>query len=559
MRSGRSAELWAPRSEKECKVAGGQQRSLGDFDYVIVGAGSAGCVLANRLSADADQRVLLLEAGGKDSYFWIHVPIGYLYTQNNPRTDWCFQTEPEEGLNGRALAYPRGRVLGGCSSINGMIYMRGQTRDYDHWRQLGNAGWGWEDVLPYFKCAEDFYRGADEMHGSGGEWRVEDMRLTWEILDAFRDAAAEVGIPKIDDFNRGDNEGSSYFHVNQKRGVRWNTSKAFLRPVMDRPNLTILTHAQAMRIRFDGRRATGVEVRDKAGAASAAARREVILASGTIGSPQLLQLSGIGPAALLQKLGVPVVHELKGVGENLQDHLQIRLAFKVSNTRTMNERANSLLGRIGMGLEYFLFRRGPLTMAPSQLGAFAKSDAARETPDLEYHVQPLSLEKFGEPLHPYPAFTASVSNLRPESRGYVRIRSPDPFAAPAIKPNYLSSARDRKVAAEAIRLTRRICAASALRRFEPEEFKPGTHLTSDEELATAAGDIGTTIFHPVGTAMMGQDDMAVVDERLRVHGIEGLRVVDASIMPTITSGNTNAPTMMIAEKAADMIREDRRS
>jgi choline dehydrogenase len=539
-------------------VAGGEQRSLGDFDYVIVGAGSAGCLLANRLSADADQRVLLLEAGGKDSYFWIHVPIGYLYTQNNPRTDWCFKTEPEAGLNGRALAYPRGRVLGGCSSINGMIYMRGQARDYDLWRQLGNTGWGWEDVLPGFTRAEDFYRGADALHGAGGEWRVEDLRLSWEILDAFRDAAAEVGIPKVDDFNRGDNEGCGYFHVNQKRGVRWNTAKAFLRPVMKRPNLTVLTHAQAMRIRFDGRRATGVEVRDKAGAASAAARREVILASGAIGSPQLLQLSGIGPAALLQKLGVPVVHELKGVGENLQDHLQIRLAFKVANTRTMNERANSLVGRIGMGLEYLLFRRGPLTMAPSQLGAFAKSDAARETPDLEYHVQPLSLEKFGEPLHPFPAFTAAVCNLRPESRGSVRIRSPDPFAAPAIKPNYLSSARDRKVAAEAIRLTRRICAAPALNRFAPEEFEPGTHLTSDEELATAAGDIGTTIFHPVGTAMMGQDDMAVVDERLRVHGLAGLRVADASIMPTITSGNTNAPTMMIAEKAAAMIREDRR-
>jgi choline dehydrogenase len=396
------------------------------------------------------------------------------------------------------------------------------------------------------------------MHGAGGEWRVEDLRLSWEILDAFRDAAAEVGIPKVDDFNRGDNEGCGYFHVNQKRGVRWNTAKAFLRPVMKRPNLTVLTHAQAMRIRFDGRRATGVEVRDQAGAASAAARREVILASGAIGSPQLLQLSGIGPGALLQAFGVPLVHELKGVGENLQDHLQIRLAFKVANTRTMNERANSLVGRIGMGLEYFLFRRGPLTMAPSQLGAFAKSDAARETPDLEYHVQPLSLETFGEPLHPFPAFTASVSNLRPESRGSVRIRSPDPFAGPAIKPNYLSTTRDRKVAAEAIRLTRRICSASALRRFEPEEFKPGTHLTSDEELARAAGDIGTTIFHPVGTARMGRDEMAVVDERLRVHGLAGLRVVDASIMPTITSGNTNAPTMMIAEKAADMIREDRR-
>ena len=533
-------------------------RNLGEFDYVIVGAGSAGCVLANRLSADPDHRVCLLEAGGKDRYIWIHIPIGYLYTQNNPRTDWCFKTEAEAGLNGRALNYPRGRVLGGCSSINGMIYMRGQARDYDHWRQLGNAGWGWDDVLPAFTRAEDFYKGADEAHGAGGEWRVEDMRLSWEILEAFRAAAAEVGIPGTDDFNRGDNEGCGYFHVNQKRGVRWNTSKAFLRPVMGRANLTVLTHAQATRIRFDGRRALGIEFRGKGGAAYVAARREVILAGGAIGSPQLLQLSGVGPGGLLQDFGIPLVHELPGVGGNLQDHLQMRLIFKVANTKTLNERANSLLGRIGMGLEYFLFRRGPLTMAPSQLGAFAKSDPALETPNLQYHVQPLSLDRFGEPLHPFPAFTASVANLRPESRGRVRIASPDPFAAPSIQPNYLSTEADRKVAATAIRLTRRIAAAPALARFEPREFKPGEAFQSDDELATAAGDIGTTIFHPVGTAKMGDDALAVVDARLRVHGIGSLRVVDASVMPTITSGNTAAPTMMIAEKAADMIREDRR-
>ncbi|MCH8997161.1 MAG: GMC family oxidoreductase N-terminal domain-containing protein [Proteobacteria bacterium] len=531
---------------------------FGEFDTVIVGAGSAGCVLANRLSADPDHRVCLLEAGGKDRYIWIHIPIGYLYTQNNPRTDWCFKTEAEAGLNGRALNYPRGRVLGGCSSINGMIYMRGQARDYDHWRQLGNTGWGWDDVLPAFTRAEDFYKGADEAHGAGGEWRVEDMRLSWEILEAFRAAAAEVGIPGTDDFNRGDNEGCGYFHVNQKRGVRWNTAKAFLRPVMDRPNLTVLTHAQATRIRFDGRRATGIEFRGKGGAAYVAARREVILAGGAIGSPQLLQLSGVGPGGLLQDFGIPLVHELAGVGGNLQDHLQMRLIFKVANTKTMNERANSLLGRIGMGLEYFLFRRGPLTMAPSQLGAFAKSDPALETPNLQYHVQPLSLDRFGEPLHPFPAFTASVANLRPESRGRVRIASPDPFAAPSIQPNYLSTEADRKVAATAIRLTRRIAAAPALARFEPREFKPGEAFQSDDELATAAGDIGTTIFHPVGTAKMGDDALAVVDARLRVRGIDALRVVDASVMPTITSGNTAAPTMMIAEKAADMIREDRR-
>ena len=540
-------------------MAADADNTLGAFDYVIVGAGSAGCVLANRLSADPDVSVLLLEAGGKDDYFWIHVPIGYLYTMNNPRTDWCFQTEAEDGLNGRALAYPRGRVLGGCSSINGMIYMRGQARDYDQWRQLGNAGWGWDDVLPYFKRSEDYSHGADELHGAGGEWRVEEMRLSWEILDAFRAAAAEVGIPNTDDFNRGNNEGCGYFQVNQKSGVRWSTATAFLKPVRDRKNLTVLTHAQAKRITFDGRRANGVEIIQKGTDGHVAARREVILASGAVGSPQLLQLSGVGPGELLQAFGVPVVHELKGVGENLQDHLQIRLAYKVQNTKTLNERANSLIGKVGMGLEYFLFRRGPLTMAPSQLGAFAKSDASRETPNLEYHVQPLSLEKFGEPLHPFPAFTASVCNLRPESRGSIRIKSPDPLAHPAIRPNYLSAPADRQVAADAIKLTRSICAAPAMARFRPEEFKPGSEYASDEELAKAAGDVATTIFHPVGTAKMGDDDMAVVDARLKVHGLDGLRVVDASVMPTITSGNTNAPVIMIAEKAADMIREDRRA
>ncbi len=531
---------------------------VGSFDYVIVGAGSAGCVLANRLSADPDVSVLLLEAGGKDNYIWIHIPIGYLYTQNNPRTDWCFTTEPEEGLNGRALNYPRGRVLGGCSAINGMIYMRGQARDYDQWRQMGNLGWSWEDVLPYFKRSEDQARGPDAFHGVGGEWRVEEMRLSWEILDAFRAAAAELGIPNTDDFNRGDNEGCGYFQVNQKKGVRWTTAKAFLKPVMGRPNLTVLTHAQAKRIRFEGRRAAGVELWLKGTPAYAAAKGEVILATGAIGSPQLLQLSGIGPAGLLRAHDIAVVHELPGVGENLQDHLQIRMVFKVRSTRTLNEQANSLLGRAWMGIEYALFKRGPLTMAPSQLGGFAKSDASRETPNLEYHIQPLSLDKFGDPLHRFPAFTASVCNLRPESRGFVRIKSADPRAAPAIKPNYLTAPADRQVAADAIRLTRRISAARAMARFSPEEFRPGVEYQTDAELARAAGNIGSTIFHPVGTCKMGRDSMAVVNERLCVRGLEGLRVVDASIMPTITSGNTNAPTIMIAEKASDMIREDRK-
>jgi choline dehydrogenase len=537
----------------------GDARSIGGFDYVIVGAGTAGCVLANRLSADPDVSVLLLEAGGRDRWIWIHIPVGYLYTQNNPRTDWCLRTEPEAALGGRALAYPRGKVLGGCSSINGMIYMRGQARDYDQWRQAGNRGWGWDNVLPYFRRSEDYVHGADEVHGAGGEWRVEEMRLSWAILDAFRAAAAEVGIPNTADFNRGDNAGCGYFQVNQRRGVRWSTAKAFLRPAMARPNLKVLTGAQATRIAFAGRRAVGLHFRQNGDESYVAVRGELLLAAGAIGSPQLLQLSGVGPGDLLQDLGIEVVHELPGVGANLQDHLQLRLVYKVRNTRTLNEDANRLLGRARMGLQYLLFRRGPLTMAPSQLGAFAKSDPARATPNLEYHVQPLSLDKFGDPLHLFAAFTASVCNLRPESRGNVRIRSPDPAAPPAIRPNYLATEADRIVAADAIRLTRRICAARAMARFAPAEYRPGIAYQSEDELARAAGQIGTTIFHPVGTCRMGSDPMAVVDDRLRVHGIHGLRVIDAAIMPTITSGNTNAPVIMIAEKAADMIKADRRA
>ncbi len=534
------------------------RQDIGEFDYVIVGAGSAGCALANRLSADETKTVLLLEAGGNDDYFWIHVPIGYLYTMGNPRTDWCFKTEAEPGLNGRALNYPRGKVLGGCSAINGMIYMRGQAADYDMWRQMGNAGWGWDDVLPFFKRSQDQVRGHDDHHAAGGEWRVEEMRLTWEILDAFQDAAAEAGIPKTRDFNRGDNEGCGYFQVNQKNGIRWTSAKAFLRPVMDRQNLMVLTHAQAERVLLEDGRATGIAFRQKGRPVKARARGAVVLASGAVGSPQLLQLSGIGPGALLQEHGIAVQHDLPGVGENLQDHLQVRCAYKVQGVTTMNEQANSLLGRAKMGIDYFLFRRGPLTMAPSQLGGFARSDAAYATPNLEYHVQPLTLDKFGDPLHPFPGFTASVCNLRPTSRGHIRIKGPDPFAAPAIRPNYLSRPEDRQVAADAIRLTRRIAAGKALAKYQPEEFKPGPQISSDEDLARAAGDIATTIFHPVGTCKMGQDTMAVVDDRLRVHGVEGLRVIDASIMPTITSGNTNSPTIMIAEKGAAMMIEDAR-
>ena len=535
-------------------------KALGTWDYVIVGGGTAGCVLANRLSADPDVKVLLLEAGGKDDWIWIHIPVGYLYCIGNPRTDWCYRTESEPGLNGRSILYARGRVLGGCSSINAMIYMRGQAHDYEEWKALGNPGWGWDDVLPVFRRSEDHHLGADALHGEGGEWRVERQRLSWEILDAFRDAMDEAGIPKIRDFNRGDNEGSSLFEVNQKRGVRWNASKAFLRPAMKRPNLTVITQAQARRLRMDGRRVAGVEFAQGNEEMFAAARIETVLASGSIGSPQILQLSGIGPAPLLRENGIAVAHELPGVGENLQDHLQLRTAFKVKNVRTLNERANTLAGKIAMGLEYFLFRSGPLTMAPSQLGGFTRSDPTQRTANLQYHVPPLSLDKFGDPLHPFPAFTASVANLRPTSRGSVRIKSTDPRAAPAIRPNYLSTDADRKVAADSLRLTRHIAAQRALAAYAPEEFLPGPGFQSDEELAKAAGDIGTTIFHPVGTCRMGPDSdpLAVTDARLRVRGVGNLRVVDASIMPNITSGNTNSPTVMIAERGSDMIREDRR-
>ena len=563
------------------------------FDYIIVGAGTAGCLLANRLSANASKRVLLIEAGRKDDYHWIHIPVGYLYCIGNPRTDWLYNTEPDAGLNGRTLRYPRGKTLGGCSSINGMIYMRGQARDYDQWAQItGDETWSWRNSLPYFKLHEDHYKGASDTHGArgttsellqdadtvyrqtlrhhqaGAEWRVEKQRLRWDVLDAFAKAATQAGIPATDDFNRGDNEGVGYFEVNQKSGWRWNTAKAFLRPTCyARPNFELWTNAQVSKLIVEKNtgadaarslRCTGVQVWNGKEMVIAHARSEVILSAGSIGSPQILQLSGLGPAALSQSLGIPVASDIPGVGENLQDHLQIRAVFKIKNAVTLNTQANSLWGKAKIGLEYALKRSGPMSMAPSQLGAFTRSDPAQPYPNLEYHVQPLSLEAFGQPLHSFNAFTASVCNLNPSSRGHVRITSPDFRQAPAIAPNYLSTEEDRKIAADSLRLTRSIVAQPALQKYAPEEFKPGVQFQTDAELAKLAGDIATTIFHPSGTTSMGPvgDPLSVVDSRLKVRGVAGLRVVDTGVMPRITSGNTNSPTLMIAEKAAQWIAED---
>lgn len=546
------------------------------FDYIIIGAGTAGCLLANRLSADPGRRVLLLEAGGPDNYPWIHIPVGYLYCIDNPRTDWRFRTEASPGLNGRELLYPRGKTLGGCSSINGMIYMRGQARDYAHWANItGDEAWGWESCLADFRAHEDHYRldakeamglGAKAtafgaLHSSGGEWRVEKQRLRWEVLDAFAEAAQQAGIPATEDFNGGDNFGVSYCEVNQRSGWRWNASKAFLKPIRrQRPNLTVWTGAQVCRLLFERgdngqQTCCGVELVHQGQRRSVRACREVVLSAGAIGSPQLLQLSGVGNASLLNTHRIPVVHHLPGVGENLQDHLQIRSVYKVEGVRTLNTQAMTLWGKAAIGLEYALKRSGPMSMAPSQLGIFTRSDPSYLHANIQYHVQPLSLEAFGQPLHSFPAITASVCNLNPSSRGSVTIRSADFRDAPRIAPDYLSTDEDRRVAADSLRVTRRIASQPALARYHPVEFKPGAQYETDEQLARLAGDIGTTIFHPVGTAAMGRasDPKSVVDSHLRVHGIKGLRVVDASVMPTITSGNTNSPTLMIAEKAARWI------
>jgi choline dehydrogenase len=532
-----------------------------EFDYIIAGAGSAGCVLANRLSANPKNRVLLLEAGGNDNWIWFHIPVGYLFAIGNPRADWMFRTEKEPGLNGRDLAYPRGKVIGGCSAINGMIYMRGQSADYDNWRQMGLTGWGWDDVLPIFRKHEDHYAGETDLHGAGGEWRIEEPRIHWDILDAVRAAAAETGIPQTHDFNSGDNFGSAYFQVNHKRGRRWSAARGFLKPVLKRPNLTLLSNVHVGGVIWEGKRAAGVRYRIGNETRIAKAAGEVVISAGAIGTPQILELSGIGQSERITELGIEPVQELPGVGENLQDHLQLRLIYKISHGRTLNVDYQSLLKRACMGVEYGLFRRGPLTMAPSQLGIFARSAPEYATPNVQFHVQPLSLDKFGDPLHDFPAFTMSVCNLRPTSRGSVHTVSRELDIQPSIQPNYLSTEADRRVAIESIHLARRIAGAKAISDYHPSEYLPGAHIKSDADLAAAAGQIGTTIFHPVSTAKMGidSDPMAVVDAQLRVRGVSGLRVADASVMPTITSGNTNSPTMMIAEKAAMMMLADARA